>query len=125
MNTVFKVANRVEEYNTLAKELKIPKLMAPVSEATIVVTKEQANRILNDTLLKKIDRLIRKRNGKKVSAISTFLDSIGLSFGVSTTKLEKLMHAERILASIILECKSAEIERMSVFVDKLGRRYDV
>lgn len=125
MNTVFKVANRVEEYNTLAKELKIPKLMAPVSEATIVVTKEQANRILNDTLLKKIDRLIRKRNGKKISAISTFLDSIGLSFGVSTTKLEKLMHAERILASIILECKSAEIERMSVFVDKLGRRYDV
>lgn len=125
MNTVFKVANRVEEYNTLAKELKIPKLMPPVSEATLVVTKSQANRILNDALLKKIDRLIRKRNGKKVSAISTFLDSIGLSFGVSTTKLEKLMYAERILATIILECKSAEIERMSVFVDKLGRRYDV
>lgn len=125
MNSVFRIANKVEEYNNLASELKIPKLMPPVSEATLVVTKSQAQKILNDTLLKKIDRLIRKRNGKKVSTISTFLDSIGLSFGVSTTKLEKLMHAERILASIILECKNDEIERMSVFMDKLGRRYDV
>lgn len=125
MNITFRVVNRVEEYNHLAKELKIPTLMPPVSEATLVATREQAKHILNNTLLKKIDKIIKKKNNKKFTGISTFLNMIGFNSGSNSANLSKLMKAERILASIILECTNKEVSLMHTDTINLGRTNDL
>lgn len=125
MSITFRVVNRVEEYNNLAKELKIPTLMSPVSEATLAATREQAKHILNNILLKKIDKIIKKKHSKKLAGISAFLNMIGFNPSSNPANLSKLMKAERILASIILECTNKEIGLMHADSINLGRTHDL